>query len=51
VWYDGRRIGELSRTADLGSAAVARVMIGDNVGGRTYQAWFDDVTASQGPIA
>jgi len=26
-------------------------MIGDNVGGRTYQAWFDDVTASQGPIA
>jgi hypothetical protein len=36
---------------DLGTAAVGRVMIGDNVSGRTYQSFFDDVVASQAPIA
>jgi hypothetical protein len=47
VWYDGQRISELSTTLHLGTAPVGRLMLGDNVQGRTYRLLFDDVAASQ----
>ena len=50
VWYDARRVGELSRSLDLGTSPVAQVMIGDNVPGRTFRALFDDIAASKEPI-
>jgi fibronectin type III domain protein/calcineurin-like phosphoesterase family protein len=43
VWLDGQLVGALSRTQNLGTAAIARVQIGDNTGGRTYDVAIDDV--------
>jgi hypothetical protein len=51
VWYDGQRIAALSVTQNLGTAAIGRLMLGDNVKGRTFTVLFDDVDASPGPIA
>jgi hypothetical protein len=43
VWLDGQPVGALSRTQNLGTSAIARVQIGDNTGGRTYDVAIDDV--------
>jgi hypothetical protein len=48
VWYDGQRVAELSLTQDLGSLAVGRLILGDNVSGRTHRVLFDDVVVSSG---
>lgn len=46
VWLDGERIDALSSTLVLGTAPVGRLMLGDNVAGRTFAVLFDDVTAT-----
>jgi fibronectin type 3 domain-containing protein len=42
VWLDGNRIGALSKTESLGTAAVGRVQFGENSTGRVYDIAFDD---------
>jgi hypothetical protein len=43
IWLDGVRIDALSVSADLGSAPVALVEIGDTASTRTFDVVFDDV--------
>jgi hypothetical protein len=51
VWYDGQRIAALSLTQNLGTAGVGRLVLGDNVKGRTFNVLFDEVAVGPGPIA
>jgi hypothetical protein len=46
VWFDGQLIAELSKTMNLGSTPIGRMMLGDSVMSRTYKVLFDDVVAS-----
>jgi endoglucanase len=50
VWYDGQRISQLSMSQNLGTASIGRLLIGDNVSGRTYRSLVDDVSVSGAPI-
>lgn len=50
VWLDGERIDALSTTLVLGTAPVGRLMLGDNVAGRTFDVLFDDVSASTADV-
>jgi endoglucanase len=50
VWYDGQLVSQLSTTQDLGTSPIGRVMLGDNVTGRSYQLLFDDVAVGQGQL-
>ena len=50
VWYDGQRVALLSKTLNLGTANLYRLIIGDNVKGRSYDILYDDVSVSTGPI-
>jgi len=43
VTNDGIPVPGLSRTMPLGTEAIARVMVGDNVEGRSYTSYVDDV--------
>jgi len=46
VWLDGARIDALSTsTASLGTTAVGRIQLGENVAGRSYDFAYDDVVA------
>jgi hypothetical protein len=51
VWFDGQRVGALSMTQNLGTAMIGRLVLGDNVKGRTYRAVFDDLAAGPTPVA
>jgi hypothetical protein len=35
---------------NLGTASIGRLLIGDNVSGRTYRSLVDDVSVSGAPI-
>jgi hypothetical protein len=50
VWYDGVRQSSLSQTPNLGTTAVGRLILGDNVQGRTFDVAFDEVAVSTGFI-
>lgn len=50
VWLDGVRVSDLSKTDNLGTAAIGRVQIGDSSTGRTYDVIYDDVAVSTGFI-
>jgi glucose/arabinose dehydrogenase/chitodextrinase len=50
VWLDGVRVGDLSKTDNLGTASIGRVQIGDSSTGRTYDVLYDDVAVSTGFI-
>jgi glucose/arabinose dehydrogenase len=43
VWLDGVRVGALSGTFNLGTAAVGRLQMGENNSGRVFHIAFDDV--------
>jgi hypothetical protein len=43
VWLDGSRVAALSRTDSLGTNAVGRIQLGENLSNRTYDIVFDDV--------
>jgi acid phosphatase type 7 len=46
VWLDGSRVDALSTTtASLGTVAVGRIQLGENVAGRSYDFAYDDVVA------
>ena len=49
VWMDGGLVNQLSGTANLGSAPIGRVVIGDTASGHTYDVAFDDVVADTKP--
>ena len=51
VWFDGQRVGALSMSQNLGTAMIGRLVLGDNVKGRTYRALFDDLAAGPTPVA
>jgi len=44
VSYDGVPVTALSRTNNLGSAAIGRFTVGDSVAGRTFSVSFDDIS-------
>jgi len=46
VWLNGARIDALSTTtASLGTTAIGRIQLGENVAGRSYDFAYDDVVA------
>jgi acid phosphatase type 7 len=46
VWLNGARVDALSTsTASLGTTAVGRIQLGENVAGRSYDFAYDDVVA------
>ena len=51
VWFDGQRVGALSINQNLGTAMIGRLVLGDNVKGRTYRVLFDDLAAGPTPVA
>jgi hypothetical protein len=51
VWYDGVRIPALSRTENLGTAAIGRVQLGEGGTGKTYDVAFDDVVVDRNCIS
>ena len=49
VWYDGQKVTDLSKTADLGTAPttlIGRLQLGEHGTGKSYDIIFDDVAAS-----
>jgi chitodextrinase len=46
VWLDGTKINALSKTDNLGTNAIGRIILGDNASDRTFDVAFDEVTAS-----
>jgi Ca2+-binding RTX toxin-like protein len=46
VLLDGSTVAALSTTLALGGDPIARIIVGDNVPGRTFQVRFDDVGAA-----
>ena len=51
VWLDGVRIDDLSKPEALGSMPIARIDLGDDGIGKTYEVIYDDVTADRAFIA
>ncbi len=51
VWYDGTLVSALSRSDNLGTTQIGRVLIGENSTGRNYDIAIDDlnVATQQGP--
>lgn len=49
VWYDFQPVTALSTTQNLGTTSLARLIVGDNVNGRSYRVLFDDVAVSNAP--
>jgi hypothetical protein len=53
VWLDGNPVSALTmQTANLGSALIGQLQLGENQTGRTYDIAFDDLvvqTARVGP--
>jgi len=43
VFYDGARVAQLSRVDALGTDAISRIQLGENLTGRTYDVAYDDV--------
>jgi Bacterial Ig-like domain/Bacterial Ig domain/Calcineurin-like phosphoesterase len=43
VWLDGTPVAGLSQAESLGNAPIARIQLGDNATGHTYDVAFDDV--------
>jgi hypothetical protein len=50
VWLNGQRIDALARSVNLGTAAIARIEIGDTATTRTFDIAVDDVLVSTSPI-
>jgi hypothetical protein len=50
VWLDGAQVNALTKTTNLGPAAVGHIQIGDSGAKRTYDVAFDDVAADESPI-
>jgi Glycosyl hydrolase family 26 len=48
VWLDGAQVAALTSTANLGSAPIQQLQLGDNISGRTYDVAFDDVAVGTG---
>jgi plastocyanin len=46
VWLDGVRVPDLARTESLGTAAIARVQLGDDATGKTYDVAYDQVSVA-----
>src|SRR5215213_10151450 len=46
VWYDGQKVTDLSKPADLGTALIGRLQLGEHGTGKSYDIIFDDVVAS-----
>jgi acid phosphatase type 7 len=46
VWLDGVKINPLSKTDNLGTNAIGRIILGDNASDRTFDIAFDAVVAS-----
>jgi hypothetical protein len=51
VWLDGVPQPQLSLDLNLGTNPIGRLVVGDNVRGRTFEVAIDDVAASSGFIA
>ena len=49
TWLDGQPVPDLSKTESLGSTPIARIQIGENITGRTYDVSFDDVVLTRTP--
>lgn len=43
TWLDGTRIAALSKTLNLGTTPMGRLLLGDRVGQRSYDVAFDEV--------
>jgi fibronectin type 3 domain-containing protein len=51
LWLDGTPLTELNRTDNFGTAAIAKLQIGENSSGGTFDVRFDDLSASTSPIS
>jgi fibronectin type 3 domain-containing protein len=51
LWLDGTPLTELNRTDNFGTAAIAKLQIGENSSGGTFDVRFDDISASTLPIS
>jgi hypothetical protein len=49
LWVNGTSV--IARSENLGASPIAKIQIGDNTTGRTYDVRFDDVVASPSFVA
>jgi hypothetical protein len=44
TWLDGVLVAQLTKMESLGTVAIGRIQIGENISGRVYGVAFDDVS-------
>lgn len=43
TWLDDQPVPDLSKTESLGTTAIGRIQLGENIAGRSYDVALDDV--------